>query len=239
MERLEKLVKQFDPSIDIAAKLGSVKDSIAWLSKHPSPQLIIADIQLSDGLSHEVFESKEVQCPVIFVTAFDHHLVKVLEFHCIDYVLKPVKAERLHAALKKYLKLRSHFMGNLGGFAASQSQKTAEGPIERLLVKKGIDMHSLPVTDIGWFYSELKVTFALDTAGVRYIVDRSLTELMEGLAADQFFRLNRKYIARITAVSSVKPCGKGKLCVQLMPKANEEVQVSQENAGSFRKWLGA
>ncbi|MEZ4722525.1 MAG: LytTR family DNA-binding domain-containing protein [Flavobacteriales bacterium] len=238
MERLRRLVVDFDSGISIVAELGSIKESMNWLMTHPEPDLIIADIQLSDGLSHSIFESHPTQCPIIFVTAYDHYITKAFEFNSIDYVLKPVKTERLHMALNKYLKVRSHFVGNLSGLQEALRVGKAH-PIDRLLAKKGTELKSLNVEDIAWFYTEHKVSFAIAKDQSRYIVEHTLSELEGRLDQAKFFRVNRKYLCSIDAIQSAVAVGKGRLSLKLHPPVMESVEVSQEKASGFKDWLGS
>ena len=73
------------------------------------PDLLFMDIELSDGLSFKIFETIPVNSPVIFCTAFDEYWQEAFEHNSIDYLLKPVKQEKLEAALNKYDKLKQHF----------------------------------------------------------------------------------------------------------------------------------
>ncbi|NUN68767.1 MAG: response regulator transcription factor [Bacteroidetes bacterium] len=235
-ERLSAMVREFDPAVRIAAVLRSVKEARAWFSSHPAPDCILADIQLTDGLSLDIFRSVPVTAPVIFITAFDEYLMKAFAFNSIDYLLKPLDKAKLFRALGKYLTLREHFAGNL---AAMSDQWERKLPVtDRLVVKKGTEYIVLRTDQIAYFYSEHKITFLRDTAGVRYIVDKPLAELEQSYTRPAFFRVNRKYLAASAAVRRFRPLDKGKLLVDLDPSAGDDVIVSQENASAFKQWMG-
>ncbi len=235
-ERLAAMVREFDPDIRIAAVLRSVKEAQAWLSSHPAPDCLLADIQLSDGLSLELFRTQHITAPVIFTTAYDEYLMKAFAFNSIDYLLKPIDREKLFRALTKYLNLREHFTGNI---AAMSEQWGRQQPVtDRLVVKKGTDYIVLKNEQIAYFYSEHKITFLIDTNGVRYIVDKPLAELEHSYTLPAFFRINRKYLAAYPAVVRFRPYDKGKVIVELKPAPADEVIVSQENAAAFKQWIG-
>lgn len=235
-ERLIAMVKEFDPEIRIAATLRSVKESLVWLSRHPEPDCILADIQLNDGLSLEIFEHHPVASPLIFTTAYDEYLLKAFAFNSIDYLLKPINKEKLFHALQKYRSLKQHFSVDLGSLAGHIRNKT---PInDRLVVKKGTDFTAIRMEQVAYFYSEHKITFLIDTQGSRYIVDKPLSEIEITLDPSRFFRINRKFLANIDAVARFRPFEKGKVLVDLHPPVKEEVIVSQENASSFKVWVG-
>ncbi len=233
--KLENMLsKQGD--ISVLARLGSVKESIAWLENNSMPDLAFVDIQLSDDHSFEIFRKTKVSFPVIFTTAYDKYLLESLEFNSIDYLLKPITEEKLKRALDKVKKLEQHFVqGNfqkLMGFISGQSKTK-----ERLLAKKGIEFVTVPVNEVAYIFTDHKVTFLRDNSGRQFILDKPLGELENDLDASQFFRINRKYIASIHAIERFKP-DNGKIRIFLKPEVKEEVHVSKETAPEFRKWIG-
>ncbi|MBX9808025.1 MAG: response regulator, partial [Flavobacteriaceae bacterium] len=100
--RLENMIFAFDPTIQVEAKLQSVKESVAWLKTHAQPDLIFLDIQLEDDLSFAIFEQVQVRSKIIFTTAFDEYAIKAFKHNSIDYLLKPINQEELSNAINKY-----------------------------------------------------------------------------------------------------------------------------------------
>lgn len=101
-KRLENLIKEYNPYIEISAWLESVHDSIEWFSKNPSPDLIFLDIHLEDNLSFAIFEKVSVSCPIVFTTATDELAVKAFVTKGIDYLHKPIVQTELNKMLDKY-----------------------------------------------------------------------------------------------------------------------------------------
>jgi DNA-binding LytR/AlgR family response regulator len=235
-ERLRQMVSAFDPEIEIVAAPGSIRDCLAWLESHPEPDLALADIQLSDGLSFEIFEKHPVKCPVIFATAYDEYIMQALGHNGIDYLLKPIKIEQLHRALGKYLRLKAHFAGDLLSLIR-ELKGTKPAYRSRFTAKKGLEFVSIPADQIAFFYTEHKLVFLIERSGTKYVLDKPLYELEEDLDPDRFFRINRKYIASVEAIRKFRPHAKGKLLVELDPTVGEQVIVSQERAAAFREWL--
>src|SRR5688572_10583512 len=91
-ERLEHLVLQCDPSIQIAGHYDSVEDLVTYFTRHTT-DLLFLDIQLADGKSFEVFKKVEVMAPIIFTTAYDQYALQAFKLHSIDYLLKPIQEE--------------------------------------------------------------------------------------------------------------------------------------------------
>lgn len=236
-ERIVSMIREFDPSIFLLGTLKSVHESITWLRSHPSPDVIVADIQLNDGLSLEIFKQHPVTAPVIFTTAFDEYILKAFEFNSIDYLLKPVDKNKLFHALKKYQTLKQHFSGNLGPLL-EQLQSASQNK-NRIVVKKGGDFIALKMDQIAYFYTEHKISFLVDKENKRYIVDKPLTDLLPDLDGKKFFRINRKYIANIDSIVKFRSVDNGKILVELIPSIAEEVLVSKENASVFKSWIEA
>jgi two-component SAPR family response regulator len=93
--RLQRSLEELDPDIEIVEVIDSVGESVKWLKTHAHPELIFMDIQLSDGISFEIFEQINITVPVIFTTAFDEYMLKAFKVNSIDYLLKPIKKEDL------------------------------------------------------------------------------------------------------------------------------------------------
>lgn len=231
--KLETMLLSLDSSIEVMAKISSVKDALNWLSKNPAPDLAFVDIQLSDDHSFEIFRKQPVSFPVIFTTAYDKYLLESFEFNSIDYLLKPITEEKLKRALDKVKKLAFHFsQGNL-----LETIQRFDGGRKRILAKKGTEFVALEFDDTAYFYTDHKIVFVRDFSGRQFIVDKNLGELEEMLDKKRFFRLNRKFIAQLKAIERFKP-DSGKIRIYLKPEINEEIHVSKETAPAFRQWMG-
>lgn len=238
MEMLAGMLTEV-PGVNIKARLTSVKESIEFISTHPGTDIIFSDVQLTDGLSFEIFKQTGVQTPVIFTTGYDQFTMMAFENNGIDYLLKPISKSDLDKALLKYRKLQSHFshaevngpVRNLVKFINNR-QKT------RLLVKKGMENIVLRLEDITLFYTANKIVYVLDSCAKKYISDKTLTELEEELDSDIFFRANRQYVVNINYIRGFKPFEKVKLAIDLsIPGTNHRITISQETAPAFRKWM--
>lgn len=99
--RLKRLLEEIDGTFRIDGPLASIVEAVEWLQAHPAPELIFADIRLSDGLSFDVLRRTAVPSPVIFTTAYDEYAIQAFKYNSFDYLLKPVKADELAAAMEK------------------------------------------------------------------------------------------------------------------------------------------
>ena len=225
----EQVLARHRPGTELVA-IASVAEAIAWLAAHPAPDLIIADIQLSDGLSLEIFDHTAPGCPVIFATAYDEYVIDALQRDGIAYLLKPLREPDVVGALAKYDRLESHFAERVRGVARRR------GAPRRLVARRRVGFVVLSLAEVAYFEVDDKLVDVVTRDARRFAVDQTLAELETELDAE-FFRINRQYLVHAAAVAGFRPHAKGKLLVELQPPAPGEVIVSQENAARFRAWL--
>jgi two-component system LytT family response regulator len=237
-EKLQKALLQCSPPVIAETVLGSVKEAINWLQQHDIPELIFMDIELSDGLSFQIFDQVNVECPVIFTTAYDEYWQEAFEHNSIDYLLKPVKQEKLEAALKKYQKLKQYFTGNYKTLLNWQATPPKAGYKKRFLVKRGTDYISIKTEEVAYFYATHKLVCMVDSSGQKFIMDQSLADIENQVDRAVFYRVNRKYLVNMSAITRIKAYPKSKLLLEVTPLVPEEIIISQENAAAFKQWMG-
>ncbi len=234
-ERLRSFLEEFPGGIRILAQLGSVSECENWFQQHPVPDLVFLDIQLSDGDSFQLLKNKIIRSPVIFITAYDSYILEALQHQSIDYILKPLKKDKLFKALQKYGEIKRFFESNMTKFFASvESVKTNR---ERVIARKRNHSVLIHVNDISYFFTEHKVVFLISKEGERFVVDDNLSILEAELPNTLFFRVNRKYLVHIDAIVRFRPHIRGRIQVDLLHHPSEEVLISQENARNFRNWI--
>ncbi len=240
--RLQKILEEVDPDINIIEVLDSVEESVSWLKSNDLPDLFFMDIQLSDGLSFEILEQVQVTKPIIFTTAFDEYLLKAFKVNSIDYLLKPIKVEDLQNSLSKYHELKNNFSQINSGVDLSEivnQLKLEKKPAKsRFLIKLGDKLIAVETADIAYFYTHLGIVHLVTYTGKKYLMDYNLDELQNQLDPELFFRANRQYIVSFKAISVVHKYYKGKLIIDLAPEADEQVIVSAEKASNFKDWYG-
>jgi len=236
-ENMVEELHAIDENINVIGGCNSVDESVRWLNKNPQPDLILMDIQLSDGLSFNIFKACKITCPVIFTTAYDKYLTQAFEYSSIDYLLKPISQDKLKNAIKKYKTLQTHFTNNFPQFPDPFSHSDKKR--SRILVKKGMEFQTVRVEDTGYFFTEHKLVFLVDKENRKYMAEKNnLSELEEELDKNYFYRANRKYIINANYVKRFKPLERSKISVELVLPVNEEIIISQENSASFKKWIG-
>lgn len=238
--RLQKVLEEIDAEIDILEVIDSVDDSVKWLKNHNHPDLIFMDIQLSDGLSFEIFDSVEISKPVIFTTAFDEYMLKAFKVNSIDYLLKPIKKEDLAHSLNKYNSLKHSFGGQQDlNTLIKQIRLDDKKYKSRFLVKMGDRLIAVLTEDIAFFYTHNGLVYLKTHAGRSYVVDFTLDELSQQLDPENFYRVNRQYIINFPSIKSVHKWYKGKLMIETYIPVEDQITVSAEKATEFKDWMSS
>jgi DNA-binding LytR/AlgR family response regulator len=234
-ERLVELIKRYDPSTEVTAILESVKQGIEWLTKNPSPELIFMDIRLTDGLSFELFEKMNIEIPVIFTTAYDEYAIRAFKVNSVDYIVKPVDFSELKAAIDKFRKLKPllsrEFIQNILEHSNTKYKN-------RFLVKVGDQLRHIECSDIAYFMFEDGLVMAVTKGKSSLPMDYSLDHLEQLLNPSDYFRLNRKIIARINSIAKIHSYFNGRLKIELIPTVDKDIIVSRERVGRFKEWMG-
>lgn len=236
VEKLQNALLKCDPTTRIVAVLKSIQETVLWFESNPMPDLAFMDIELADGLSFKIFDRVHIHCPIIFTTAYDDYWQAAFEHNSIDYLLKPLKEEKLAAALSKYEGLKKYFAQNFQQLLQSQ-QLPATGIKKRFLVKRGVDYVSVKIDEIAYFYATHKIVCLVDIKGNKFILDQSLSDLEKQIDPAIFYRANRKYLIHINAIKKIKSYPKSKLQLEVDPPVSDEIIISQENVAPFKDWI--
>jgi two-component system LytT family response regulator len=233
--RLQKMIQEVRPGTEILTVLDSVQSSIQWLEENMSnpPDLAFLDVQLSDGMSFEIFETSQFPCRVIFTTAFDEYALHAFKVNAIDYLLKPIKKDELVTAISRYENEK---------FEQPAYEKLAEilSPDQfkkRFVIRIGRQIKLVQVEEISFFYTESKLTYLTTFQGKKYPMDLSLDQLAQLLDPEVFFRANRQYILNINAIQEMYTYSKSRVKVNTHPEAPFDIIVSTERSSRFKSWL--
>ena len=238
--RLERMLLSED--FNIIAKLTSVTSAIDWFKNNEHPELIFLDIQLSDGLSFEIFDNIEVQSHIIFTTAFDEYALKAFKLNSIDYLLKPIDEDELHTAIDKFRKQHNIKSNNISTEQIEQIKQLLntnnQQYKERFTVRVGPHIHTITSSEIECFYSENKATYLHTISGQNYLIDYSLEQLDELVNLEVFHRISRKFIVNIDSIKDIIAYSNSRLKIKLKSYKEDDMIVSRERVKTFKEWLG-
>lgn len=239
--RLGRMLESLD--LTVSTMLHSVEEAIDWFQTNEHPDLIFLDIQLSDGLSFEIFDVIEVHSAIIFTTAFDEYALKAFKLNSIDYILKPIDDEDLEQAVAKYRKLfKSANEPSKIALDFEDIKKLLVNPLEReykkrFTAKVGQHLKIINAEDVECFYSENKGTYAATKDGRNYLLDTTLEQLEEELKPQVFFRVSRKFFVNIDHIKDIVSYTNSRLQIKLKNNPDHEIIVSREKVKDFKLWL--
>ncbi len=236
--RLSRMLEQ--EGVEVIHTLHSVEEAIRWFSVNHAPELIFLDIQLSDGLSFEIFEAVPVKAPIIFTTAYDEYALQAFKLNSIDYLLKPIDEDELRAALDQYRNRVPDEKPLAVDF--EDIRKLLGNPLEREYKKRftarvGPHIKIIPADEVECFYSENKGTYAATTAGRSYLLDTTLEQLESELSPETFFRVSRKFYVHIDHISDIIAYSNSRLKIEMNRFREAEIIVSRERVKDFKLWL--
>lgn len=240
---LKQLIGELKPAATIIATIGSLGEAVKWLKTNPEPDLLMLDIQLSDGVSFDLFNHVPVTCPVIFTTAYDAYALRAFKLNSIDYLLKPIDKNELDGALQKFDRLqqitgKELLQDQLNGFLANL-QRTEKQPTykSRFFVVSRNALIPISQERIAYFHRN-ELIYLITTDNEKFVADYdTMEELEELIDPSLFFRANRQFIIHIDAVSHIKNGINGKLNVHLKQNLSTEIDVSREKAHQLKDWL--
>ena len=247
VKKLQKTLASVDSTAEVVGVADSIRSSVNWLQQNPSPDLILMDIELADGQSFEIFDKVDVKSTVIFTTSYDEYALKAFKVNSIDYLLKPIQKEDLHAALEKLKGLKSLY-GNNSAPAPSlnvdnlvkelQQKLQPKEYRKRFLVKHAQKLVSVDVEEIAYFYSDGRLNFFKTTDNRKFVVDYTMDDLEDMLDPNQFFRISRAFYVAVNSIDQIHDYFGNRLLLNLKPAVDKEAIVSREKVTDFKKWMG-
>jgi two-component system response regulator LytT len=241
VKKLQKTLLAVEPDASIVGITRSIRESVDWFKQHPSPDIVLMDIELADGQSFEIFNQADIQCPVIFTTSYDEYTLRAFKVNSVDYLLKPVQQDELEAALLKYKKYKTVPEGeiNIGTLVKELQLKLQPKEYRRrFLVKLGQKLISVDVEDISYFYSDGRINVFKTKENKKFVVDYTMDELEEMLDPVLFFRISRSFFVSVGSIDKIDDYFGNRLILGLKPATEKEATVSREKVTQFKKWLG-
>jgi DNA-binding LytR/AlgR family response regulator len=239
IERLEKLIQEIAPEKKIIGKCQSIEQTIEWLNQNEYPDLILSDVQLSDGLSFDIFKQLKMKVPVIFISAYDTYALDAFKAEGLHYLLKPVKRDELKEAIARYEK-KSHVTKLNSGDAISQdplSNIFSRQYQERFIINVGAQIKLVHDNEIAYVFTESKVVYLVTFSNQKFVLDVTLENFEKTLNPKLFYRINRQFIVNLKSIAKMTPATKQRIALTLSPGSSYETITSFERTPQFKKWL--
>ncbi len=242
-ESLKLILMEIDSSISVMKILSSVKGSVEWLRLNQSScDLLFMDINLTDGLSFEIFNQIESNTPIVFVTAFDQYALDAFTVNGVDYILKPFDKTKIKQSLEKIKSLTQTGLNSVTTESLQHllevvTSKTITNKRKSYLVYHQDKIIPLAVEDISWFYKSNQVTYACTNSNKKYVIDDTLDKIQNEVSSVNFYRANRQFIISKNAIENISIYFNGRLIINILPKPDEKIIVSKAKSNDFKNWL--
>ncbi|MDC6364717.1 MULTISPECIES: LytTR family DNA-binding domain-containing protein [Flavobacteriaceae] len=234
--QLQNLLQSIGFTYELLETIDSVEESVQWFQKNKAPDLVFMDIQLADGLSFEIFQKVQLQCPIIFTTAFDQYAIRAFKVNSVDYLLKPIQQDDLQQALNKFKRSKLELTINPNVLRNFLADMQVMNQREGILVKEGDGFAQIRISELLYVYSEDSLTFGV-TAHKRVIIDETLDQLYPSLDTNQFFRINRGQIVAKSAIEKIAKYFNHRLKLSITQARDQEFIVSRPKINDFKDWL--
>jgi len=236
-EKLERYLKKFDSSIEIVTQQISIESAVEWFQNNPDAyDVAFFDIQLTDGLSFEIFHQVKINKPVIFTTAFDEYAIDAFKVNSIDYILKPITFTDVSKAMNKLKSLQNIF-GMQEAVEEAEKMIGKKKLKDRFLVKLGNHIHSIKTEEVALFYAEGRTVYLVTNEKKKFILDYKLEDLCNVLDTSAFYRVNRTFIVNINTIQDVIVYSNNRLKITPKVRVEKEIIVSREKVSAFKKWF--
>lgn len=236
--RLRRQLEEIDTTFHVEGPLANIQESVEWLRTHPTPDIILADIRLSDGLSFDVLRQTAIPSPIIFTTAYDEYAIQAFKYNSFDYLLKPINSEELAEAINKVRRrtlsdTHGEDMRRLVEYMYRNNYRYREC----FLLPYRDGYISVQVKNISHIALKERTTLIFLNDGASMNISYSLDELESQLNPDIFFRANRQYLLHIDSIRNVSNYFNSRLKIHMKKYPDTEIIVSRERASALKEWL--
>jgi two-component system response regulator LytT len=235
-QELVKILERIG-DIQILAQLESIDDTVEWFTTHPDPDILFLDIHLADGSAFEIFQKADIQCPIVFTTAYDEYALSAFKVNSVSYLLKPIREEDVRQSLQKLRSLqRPEHSFDMRALADVLKKQTGY-KTHFLVSAKGDKLIPLKVSDIAFIDIENGVVRAHTFEGKVFFLDQILDDLMDRLDPKVFYRANRQFIIARNAVKDIDHWFQSRLSVNLTVPHAEKILISRAKVQEFKNWF--
>ncbi len=234
---VRRILEELSPDYDVIGPIPSVEFGKEYLALHNDIDLIVADVQLTDGLCFDALDSAPDNVPVIFLSSSGEHALRAFNYHSLSYILKPVDEEQMAVALQKAQRLMAANAQPASKVRYTRKPQRPTTYRERFVVKAFNGERVIALPAIQYIVSEHKSTYIVLLDSTSYPIDVSLDAVSQQLNPTRFMKVNRKYIVPIEQVFGMERLVNGKELLRLKNPKAPDIIVSRTRKAEVRKWL--
>lgn len=232
------LMRKVRPDCELSEAVTSVENLYEALRHQKDFDIIFCDIRLDDGLCFDVLQDIEITTPIVFTTGYDDYAMKAFEVGGVDYLLKPISADKLKTAIERAMKMKRGAQ-DLSDLLQQFGAKPSQGKYAtRLLVNVFDGSCVLNISDINHIaYEDLKVKAYLNDGSSLSLTDKTIDAIFARLNPAQFFRVNRQYIVNIECIERIHKWFHQKETIEMRVYKDLRISVSKEMVSALHEWI--
>ena len=234
---LRSMLAAIEPEAEVVAVLESVEEAVEYFSKDAVADVVFMDIHLADGDSFRIFQSVDIDIPIIFTTAYDEYALEAFKVNSIDYLLKPFKEEELRRAIDKLCRLTKLERDEQRTKRNRMAEEVQTHEVQPMLLRYKDKIIPVGVDEVAFFYTSSERVTLTTLTGQTYAVDKTLEALGQQLSPHMFFRANRQFIISRAAVKDIVVWFGSRLSLNLVVETPERIIISKARVPEFKQWL--
>ena len=229
--QLRARLTQAWPELVIVAEAENGEQALA-LQRELEPDIAFLDIRMPVRSGLEVAETFAGACHVVFVTAYDEYAVTAFEQGAVDYVVKPVTAERIGKVVERLKQRLDQPPADLAAVLAQLHARDSGGPLHWIKASLGASMRLIPVDEVIYFHAEDKYTKVVTPDGDA-LIRKTIKELFDELDPESFWQVHRGTIVNLRAIERVDRDYRDQPLITLKARP-EKLTVSRTFAHLFK-----
>lgn len=234
---LRSMLASIDSNVEVIAVLESVEEAVEFFSSDVEADVVFMDIHLADGESFRIFQSVDINIPIIFTTAYDEYALQAFKVNSIDYILKPYKEEDLRRALDKLERLTVGERTTQKDSREKMVREVHGDNMQTMLLRYKDKLIPVTADEVAFFYTSEERVTVTTLKGDCYPVDKTLESLSQQLSPEKFFRANRQFIVSRRAVKDIAVWFGSRLALNLTIETPERIIISKARVPEFKSWL--
>ena len=234
---LRSMLAAIEPEAEVVAVLESVEEAVEYFSKDAVADVVFMDIHLADGDSFRIFQSVDIDIPIIFTTAYDEYALEAFKVNSVDYLLKPFKEEELRRAIDKLCRLTKLERDEQRTKRNRMAEEVQTHEVQTMLLRYKDKIIPVGVDEVAFFYTSSERVTLTTLTGQTYAVDKTLEALGQQLSPHMFFRANRQFIISRAAVKDIVVWFGSRLSLNLVVETPERIIISKARVPEFKQWL--
>lgn len=236
---LQAILRKVAPTYEVLAVLESIEDTVDYFRDpaQTAPDLVFMDIHLADGESFRIFDRVEIDCPIIFTTAYDQYALEAFKVNSIDYLLKPITQNDLQRALDKLHRLSVTERRSISERVTSLAAEASKASQNVFLIQVRDRIRPLKFDEAAYFYTSDERVTVHTFSGEVLAMDKTLETLSATLPENDFFRANRQFIVSRGAIRDISVWFGSRLALNLILDTPERIIISKARVPRFKQWL--